>query len=154
MTWWGFHGPSVAMPRLVFRPLCWSMVTPQRLTGPWKPLPVVTAATSVNCPSLKTSSAVTVLPRSVFAYSSCFGIVAPPIWISVMSGFFLAKLVCLGCVAVITRIAVVLSRFLSRVLSIASVSKLSGSTNARSSSTGGFFIQASVKCLRPYGVFA
>jgi len=104
----------VAIPRLVFRPLCWSIVTPQRLTGPWKPLPVVTAAMSVYWPSLKTSSAVTVFPKRVFAYSSCCGIVAPPIWISVMSGFFLAKLVCLGCVAAITRMAVVSSRFLSR----------------------------------------
>jgi hypothetical protein len=67
MTWWGFHGPSVAMPRLVFLPLCWSFVTCQRFTGPWKPLPVVMAATSMCCPSLKTSSAVTVLPRSVLA---------------------------------------------------------------------------------------
>ena len=153
MTWCGFHGPSVAMPRLVFLPLCWSMVTPQRLTGPWKPLPVVTAAMSVCCPSLKTSSAVTVLPRSVFAYSSCCGMVAPPIWISVISGFFLARLVCFGCVAVITRTAVVLSRFASRFLSIFSVSKFSGRTTARSSSAGGSFIHASVKCVSPYGVF-
>jgi len=145
MTWWGFQGPSVATPRLVFRPLCWSIATPQRLTGPWKPLPVVIAAMSVYCPSLKTSSAVTVLPKSVFAYSSCCGIVAPPIWISFMSGFFLAKLVCLGCVAVITRMLFVLSMFLSRFWSIVSVSKFSGSTNARSRSAGGFFVQASVK---------
>ena len=96
MTCLGFQGPSVAMPRLVFLPLCWSMVTPQRLTGPWKPLPVETAAISVYCPSLKTSSAVTVLPRRVLAYSSCWGMVAPPISISVMSGFFLDRLVCLG----------------------------------------------------------
>ena len=104
----------MATPRLVFRALCWSMVTPHRLTGPWKPLPVVTAAMSVYCPSLKTSSAVTVLPSRVFAYSSCWGMDAPPTSISVMSGFFFGRLVCLGCVAVITRRLVVLSRFLSR----------------------------------------
>ena len=55
------------MPRLVFRPLCWSMATPQRLTGPWNPLPMVIEPMSVYCPSLKTSSGVTVLPRSVLA---------------------------------------------------------------------------------------
>ena len=128
-------------------------MTPQRLTGPWKPLPVVTEAMSVYCPSLKTSSAVTVLPKRVFAYSSRCGMVAPPISISVMSGFFLAKLVCLGCVAVITRMLVVWSRFLSSFWSIFLVSKFSGRTNVRSSSAGGSFIQASVKCSSPYGVF-
>ena len=34
-----------------------------------------------------------------------------------------------------------------------SVSKFSGRTSVRSRSAGGFFIQASVKCLSPYGVF-
>jgi hypothetical protein len=47
MRWWGFHGPRVAIPRLVFLPLCWSLVTPQRLTGPWKPLPTVMPAMSI-----------------------------------------------------------------------------------------------------------
>ena len=143
----------MATPRLVFLPLCWRIATPQRFTGPWKPLPVVIAAMSVYWPSLKTSSAVTVLPRSVFAYSSCWGIVAPPISISFMSGFFLARLVCLGCVAMTRRILVVLSRFLSMSCIIASVAKFSGRTSLRSSMAGGFFIQTSVKCLRPYGVF-
>jgi hypothetical protein len=141
------------MPRLVLRPLCWRMVTPQRLTGPWKPLPVVMAAVSVYCPSLKTSSVVTVFPKSVLAYSSCLGMVAPPISISVMSGFFLARLVCLGWVAVMTRMAVILSRFSWSFWSMVSVSKFSGRTSARSSSAGGSFIHASVKCLSPYGVF-
>ena len=142
----------MAMPRLVFRPLCWSMVTPQRLTGPWKPLPVVTAAMSMYCPSLKTSSAVTVLPKSVFAYSSCCGMVAPPISISIISGFFLARLVCLGCVAVMTRMMVICGRLCSSFWSICSALKFSGKTKTRSSSAGGSFIQASVRFLSPYGV--
>ena len=153
MTRWGFHGPSVAMPRLVFLLLCWSMVTPQRLTGPWKPLPVVIAAMSAYCPSLKTSSAVTVLPSIVFAYSSFWGMFEPPISISVMSGFFLARLVCFGWVAVMTRIAVVWGRFCSMFWSIILVSKFSGRTSVRSRSAGGSFIQASVRCVSPYGVF-
>ena len=53
------------MPRFVLRPLCCSLVTPQRLTGPWKPFPTVTPAMSMYCPSLKTSSGVTVLPKSL-----------------------------------------------------------------------------------------
>ena len=153
MTWWGFQGPSVATPRFVFRPLCWRIATPQRLTGPWKPLPVVTAATSVYWPSLKISSAVTVLPKSAFAYSSCCWVVPPPISISFMSGFFLDRLVCFGWVAVMTRILVMVSRVFWIFWSISSVLKFSGRTSARSSSWGGSFIQASVKCLRPYGVF-
>ena len=108
---------------------------------------------SVYCPSLKTSSAVTVLPKSCFAYSNCCGMVAPPISISDMSGFFLAKLVSLGCVAVMTRMAVVLSRLPWRFWSICSVSKFSGRTRVRSRSAGGSFIHASVKCFKPYGVF-
>ncbi len=79
--------------------------------------------------------------------------VAPPISISVISGFFLGRLVCLGCVAVIRRMLVVLSRFLSRFWSIFSVAKFSGRTSVRSSSAAGVFIQASVKCCSPYGVF-
>ena len=151
--WCGFHGPSVATPRLVLRPLAWSTVTCQRLTGPWKPLPVVTAATSIYCPFLKSSSGVTVLPKSCLAYSSCCGIVAPPIWISVMSGFFFGTLVCFGCVAAMTRIMFVLSMWSAIFWSICSVLKFSGSTSARSSSAGGSFIHASVRCWSPYGVF-
>ena len=104
------------------------------------------------CPSLKTSSVVTVFPKRVFAYSSCLGMVAPPISISVMSGFFLARLVCLGCVAVMTRMAVILSRLSWSFWIMLSVSKFSGRTSVRSSSAGGSFIHASVKCLSPYGV--
>ena len=125
------------------------MATPQRLTGPWKPLPVVMAATSVYWPFLKISSAVTVLPKSAFAYSSCCWVVPPPSSISFMSGFFFERLVCFGWVAVMTRIVVVLSWFCWIFWSISSVLKFSGRTSARSSSCGGSFIQASVKCLRP-----
>ena len=154
MRWCGFHGPSVAMPRLVFLPLCWSSVTCQRLTGPWKPLPVVIAATSMYCPFLNVSSGVTVLPKSCLAYSSCCWVVAPPIWISCMSGFFRDRLVCWGCVAAITRIMFVLVKCSSTFWSICSVLKFSGITSARSRSFGGFFIHVSVNCLSPYGVFA
>ena len=136
----------MATPRLVFRPLCWRIATPQRFTGPWKPLPVVMAATSVYWPSLKTSSAVTVLPSSCFVYSSCCGMVPPPISISFMSGFFFERLVCWGWVAAMTRIVVVLSMFCWIFWSISSVLKFSGRTSARSSSSGGSFIQASVRC--------
>ena len=142
------------MPRLVLRPFGWSSVTCQRLTGPWKPLPVLIAATSMYCPFLKISSGVTVLPKSCLAYSSCCWIVAPPIWISCMSGFFRDRLVCWGCVAAITRIMFVLSMWSVIFWSICSVLKCSGITSARSRSFGGSFIHASVKCWSPYGVFA
>ncbi len=122
MTWWGFHGPRVAMPRFVFRPLCCRIATPQRLTGPWKPLPVVTAATSMCWPSLNISSGVAVLPSNCFAYSIVAGWFLRLISISVMSGFFFDKLVCLGWVAAIARIMAVWSRltldFLQHLLGV------------------------------------
>ncbi len=79
--------------------------------------------------------------------------VPPPISISLMSGFFLDRLVCLGCVAVINRMQFVVSRCSLIFWSMASVSGFSGRMMVRSRSFGGSFIHASVNCWSPYGVF-
>jgi hypothetical protein len=76
----------------------------------------------------------------------------PPISISLRSGFFLERLVWVGCVAVIRRMNFVESRCSLIFWSMFSVSGFSGSLIVRWSSFGGSFIHASVSCFMPYGV--
>ena len=76
----------------------------------------------------------------------------PPISISVRSGFLRERLVCVGCVAVIKRMKLVIGRCSLIFWSMVSVSGFSGSFIVRLSSFGGSFIHASVNWLIPYGV--
>jgi len=67
----GVPGSSVAMPRLVFLPLCCRQVTPQRLTGPWKPLPTVTLQCQCIVHLWKLLLGQLFFPSSCLAYSNC-----------------------------------------------------------------------------------
>ncbi len=76
----------------------------------------------------------------------------PPTFISIRSGFFFGIPASLGCVETRRRNSVTFSRFSSIFLRLFSGLKFSGRVRRRSRSSGGFFIQASVRVSRPYGV--
>ena len=86
----GVHGPiePTCLALLLLAALPYWILTPNLLTGPWKPLPLVTAMVSTCSPSEKESAGFTSLPSKLRANSNLSSTDLPPIPHSIISGFF------------------------------------------------------------------
>src|SRR5664280_2416225 len=104
----GVHGPiePTCRPLLLLAALPYWILTPNLLTGPWNPLPLVTAIVSICSPSENESAGLISFPSTVCANSSFSSTDLPPIPHSIISGFFFGTLVSLGFVCISTFISV------------------------------------------------